>query len=402
MTPSDSLIASRLDAVIDGAIAAERIVGAVLLARGGETVYTRAAGLADREAGIAMRTDAIFRLASVSKLFTAAGVLALVSRGTLDLDRPVTDWLSAFVPTFEGQPAVITMRHLLSHSAGLSYGFFEPEDGPLAQAGVSDGMDRSGLTLSENIRRLASVPLSFAPGSAFRYSLGIDVAGAVIEAATGLTLPEAIRRLVTEPLGLHDTGFTLTDASRLAAAYADGTPWPRRMREPDCLPFFPGMAGVIMDPARVFDSEAFPSGGAGLVGTAYDVLRLIEVLRQGGGDIMTADLATEMARDQIAGIDIEGSPGWGYGLGFSVLRDSQAAGVAEPAGTWRWGGAYGHSWFTDPNSGLTVVALTNTAFEGMSGAGRFSADLSRAIYAAIGANTVSLPSADNKLTQLKS
>nr|WP_280174924.1 serine hydrolase [Agrobacterium fabrum] len=91
---------------------------------------------------------------------------------------------------------------------------------------------------------------------------------------------------------------------------------------------------------------------------------------------------TELARDQIAGIDIEGSPGWGYGLGFSVLRDSQAAGVAEPAGTWRWGGAYGHSEFTDPNTGLTAVALTNTTFEGMSGAGRFSADLSRAICAA--------------------
>lgn len=384
MTPSDSLIASRLDAVIDGAVAAERIVGAVVLvARGGETVYTRAAGLADREAGIAMRTDAIFRLASVAKLFTAAGVLALVSRGTLDLDRPVTDWLLAFTPTFEGQPAVITMRHLLSHSAGLSYGFFEPEDGPFAQAGVSDGMDRSGLTLSDNIRRLASVPLSFAPGSAFRYSLGIDVAGAVIEAATGLTLPEAIRGLVTEPLGLADTGFTLSDTSRLAVAYADDTPRPRRMHEPDCLPFLPGMGGVVMDPSRVFDTEAFPSGGAGMVGTASEVLRLIEVLRQGGANIMAAGLATEMARDQIAGIYIEGSPGWGYGLGFSVLRDSQAAGVAEPAGTWRWGGAYGHSWFTDPNSGLTVVALTNTAFEGMSGAGRFSADLSRAIYAAI-------------------
>ncbi|MCJ8152045.1 serine hydrolase domain-containing protein [Shinella sedimenti] len=384
MISTNSSIASRLDAVIGGAIAAERIVGAVVLvALDGETIWSRAAGLADREARTAMQTDAIFRLASVSKLFTAAAALALVSQGKLDLDRPITEWLPAFTPTFEGRTARITLRHLLSHSSGLSYGFFEPDDGPLAQAGVSDGMDRSDLTLADNIRRLAGVPLSFAPGSAFRYSLGIDVAGAVIEAATGLRLPEAIRTLVTEPLGLRDTGFTLSDPSRLAAAYADDTPRPRRMHEPDRIPFLPGMAGVIMDPARVFDTEAFPSGGAGMVGSASEILRLIEVLQQGGGDIMTADLAAEMARDQIAGIEIEGSPGWGYGLGFSVLRDSQAAGVTEPAGTWRWGGAYGHSWFTDPSNGLTVVALTNTAFEGMSGAGRFSADLSRAIYAAM-------------------
>lgn len=76
--------------------------------------------------------------------------------------------------------------------------------------------------------------------------------------------------------------------------------------------------------------------------------------------------------------------GWGYGLGFSVLRDAMAAGVAESPGTWRWGGAYGHSWFVDPSRGLTLVAFTNTALEGMSNGGRFSADLSRALYAAIG------------------
>ncbi|TWF47392.1 serine hydrolase domain-containing protein [Neorhizobium alkalisoli] len=385
MTSSHSSIVSRLDAVIGGAIAAERIVGAVVLVSlGGETIYSKATGFDDREAGLPMRTDAIFRLASVSKLFTATAVMALVGRGQLDLDRPITEWLPNFAPTFRDKPAFITLRHLLSHSAGLSYGFFEPEGGPLAQAGVSDGMDRTDLTLSQNIDRLSGVPLVFEPGSAFRYSLGIDVAGAVIEAATGVSLPEAMRDLVTGPLGLQDTGFTLSDISRLAAAYADDTAKPRRMLEPDCLPFLPGMASVTMDPARVFEHKAFPSGGAGMVGTASEILRLIETLRQGGGELMIAKHTSEMARDQIAGIEIEGSPGLGYGLSFSILRDSKLAGTAEPPGTWRWGGAYGHSWFSDPQNGLTAVALTNTAFEGMSGAGRFSADLSRAIYAAIG------------------
>lgn len=375
-------LTSRIDAVIDGAIAAERIVGAVVLvAQHGQTVYSRAAGLADREAGISMREDAVFRLASVSKLFTASAAIALVAEGRFDLDRPMVDWLPDFAPRFEGRHVPITLRQLLSHSAGLSYGFFEPTDGPLHQAGVSDGMDNSTLTLSENILRLAEVPLAFMPGSAFRYSLGIDVAGAAIEAAMGRPLPEAVRDLVTDPLGLSDTGFMLADSSLLAAAYADDTPSPRRMREPDCLPFLPKMAGVVMDPTRIFQPNAFPSGGAGMVGTAADVLALLETLRRGGGPLMPPELVDEMTRDQIEGLTIEGSPGWGYGLGFSVLRDPQAAGVAESSGTWRWGGAYGHSWFVDPHRGLCVVALTNTAFEGMSNAGRFPADLSRAIYA---------------------
>lgn len=267
MSLSNATLGARVDAVIDGALAAERIVGTVVfVARNGEVIHARAGGLDDREAGTPMREAAIFRLASVSKPFTAAAVMALVSEGRLDLDRPVTDWLPDFAPRFDGRAANITLRHLLSHSSGLGYGLLEPEDGPLHRAGVSDGMDRSGLTLEENLARLAAVPLAFTPGSGFCYALGLDVAGAVIEAATGLALPEAMHRLVTGPLGLRDTGFALTDPSRLAVPYADDTPHLRRMREPDRLPFVPGFADVMMDPARVFDAGAFPSGGAGMVG----------------------------------------------------------------------------------------------------------------------------------------
>jgi len=373
-------LATRIDAVIDGALAAERIVGAVVLvALDGETIYARAAGLADREAGVAMRGDTVFRLASVSKLFTAAAAMTLVADGRFALDRPVTDWLPDFAPCHAGQPATITLRHLLSHSAGLGYGFLEGEDGPLHQAGVSDGMDRTGLTLAENVRRLGAVPLLFAPGTQFRYSLAFDVVGAAIEAATGLPLPEAMHRLVADPLGLCDTGFAPGDRTRLAAAYADDTPQPRRMREPDIVPLMPSLAGVVMDPSRAFDPAAFPSGGAGMVGTAAEVLQLLDTLRLGGDPLLPPALCAEMGRDQLGGIAIEGLDGWGYGLGFSVLRDAAAAGVAETPGTWRWGGAYGHSWFVDPARRLSVVALTNTAFEGMSNGGRFPADLSRAI-----------------------
>jgi len=155
------------------------------------------------------------------------------------------------------------------------------------------------------------------------------------------------------------------------------------MGEPDVVPLLPGLAGLAMDPSRAFDATQFPLGGAGMIGTAGDVLCLLEALRQGGAPLMPRDLAAEMGRDQIEGLAMEGSPGWGYGLGFSVLRDARAAGVAESPGTWRWGGAYGHSWFVDPARSLSVVALTNTALEGMSNWGRIPADLSRAIYAAL-------------------
>ncbi|PKU21407.1 serine hydrolase domain-containing protein [Telmatospirillum siberiense] len=383
--PPPATLAARVDAVIDGALAARRIVGAVVLVRkDGETIHARAGGFADREAGTPMREEAQFRLASVSKLFVAAATMALVAQGALDLDRPITAWLPDFAPRFDGKPVAITLRHLLTHTAGLGYAFLEPEDGPLHRAGVSDGMDRPGITLAENLRRLAGVPLLFQPGTRFSYSLGLDVVGALIEAATGLALPQAVRGLVTGPLGLDDTGFSITDPARLAAAYADDCPRPRRMREPDLVPFLPGLPGIRMDPSRAFDPTAFPSAGAGMIGSAEDTMNLLETLRQGGGPLMPSGPAAEMARDQIAGLDIEGSPGWGYGLGFSVLRDAAAAGVTETPGTWRWGGAYGHSWFVDPAKRLTLVAFTNTALEGMSNGGRFSADLSRAIYAAIG------------------
>jgi len=382
---SSTTLSTRLDAVIDGAIAAERIVGTVVLARqNGQPIYTRAAGLADREAGSPMRDDALFRLASVSKLFVAAAAIALVGQGKLDLDLPITEWLPHFNPRFEGESAAISLRHLLTHTSGLGYGFLEPDDGPLHRAGVSDGMDQTGITLAENLRRLAGVPLLFRPGTQFCYSLALDVVGALIEVTTGLTLPQAVRALATEPLGLDNTGFSIATPARLAAAYADDTPHPRRMREPDLVPFLPGLPGLRMDPSRAFNEEAFPSGGAGMIGSALDTMTLLEALRSGGAPLMPPEQAADMARDHITGLDIEGSPGWGYGLGFSILRDATAAGVTESPGAWRWGGAYGHSWFVDPSKDLTLVAFTNTALEGMSNGGRFSADLSRALYAAIG------------------
>ncbi len=372
----------RLDRVIDDALAAQRIVGTVVLVRvQGETLYRRAAGYADREAGVTMQENAVFRLASISKLIVATTAMALVSKGVLDLETPIQTWLPDFAPTLpDGRQASITIRQLLSHSAGLSYGFLEPSDGPYHRAGVSDGMDRVNFSLTENLRRLASVPLLFTPGSAWNYSLSMDVLGAIIKRVTGKSLSDVVREAVSDPLQLKDTGFQVHDATRLVTAYADGLPSPRRMQNNDALPFIDGFADVLMSPIRAFDRDAFPSGGAGMIGSADDILTLLEVLRQGGAPLLSESWVTEMGCDQIPDLPVAGWPGWGYGLGFSVLRDPALAGTAESVGTWRWGGAYGHSWFVDPVQQLSVVAMTNTAFEGMSGGGRFPQDLCRAVY----------------------
>ena len=118
-----------------------------------------------------------------------------------------------------------------------------------------------------------------------------------------------------------------------------------------------------------------------MAGTAPDLLRLLETLRQGGGTLLPSEWVAEMARDQTAGRELPDAPGFGFGLGLSVLRDPVLAASPEAAGTWRWGGAYGHSWFVDRAQGLSVVAFTNTLYEGM--CGRFVTDLRDAVYRAL-------------------
>lgn len=382
-TTGEKALGARIDRVVDTAIAEGRIAGAVILvAEDGRLIHRRAAGHLDREAGLPMREDAIFRFASVSKPFVAAAALALVDDGVLDPDAPITRHLPGFRPaTSDGDRPVITLRQLLSHTAGLDYGFFQPADGPYARAGISDGLDdRPGLTLAENLRRLALVPLRNRPGAAWHYSLAIDVAGGLIEAATGRPLPDVVREKVTAPLGLEDTGFAVADTTRLAVAYMDGPEGgiPRRMAAAEAVPF--GGSAVHYAPGRILDPDAWPSGGAGMAGTAADVLALLEAIRTGGGGVLSPGMAAAFARPATGDLplDVTG-PGWAFGLGAAVLTDPALAGSPQSPGTWAWGGAYGHSWFVDPVRKLTVVAMTNTALAGMTGA--FPDALRDAIYA---------------------
>ncbi|WP_175746076.1 serine hydrolase domain-containing protein [Burkholderia ambifaria] len=377
----DAALPERLDAVLDRTLADARVVGAVVLvARDGELRYARAAGLADREAGTPMREDTLFRLASVSKPIVTAAAMRLVAAGRIELDEPIAHWLPAFRPTLrDGTPTDITLRHLLSHTAGLGYRFLEADaDGPYARAGVSDGMDRADLSLAENVRRIAGVPLRFAPGTSWDYSLAIDVVGALIEAVDGRPLGEAVAALVTTPLGMTDTAFFSHDAARFATPYVSTPVAPRRMADDDLAPVYDGTVGIRFAPARAFDAAAWPSGGAGMVGTARDCLTLLDTLRTGRDGWLERRWIDEMSRVQPGANDLPDAPGFGFGLGFSVLRDPAAAQSPESVGTWRWGGAYGHAWFVDRAAGLTVVALTNTLYEGMQG--RVVTDVRDAVY----------------------
>jgi CubicO group peptidase (beta-lactamase class C family) len=383
--PRTTALSDPIQIVVQQALNEQRLVGAVVLvARDGELIHQQAAGLADRESTRPMTLETIFRLASVSKPIVSVAALVLAAKGRLDLDENIDRWLPEFQPRLaDGRLARITARQLLSHTAGLGYRFFETDaHGPYARAGVSDGMDASGISLAENLRRIASVALLYEPGTAWGYSLATDVLGALIERVHGAPLGEAVRQLVTGPLGMADTNFFAQDAQRVAAAYVNDVPQPHRLTEGETVSAFEGAVGIAYSPARIFDPHAFPSGGAGMASTAGDVLRLLETLRQGGGALLPSELIEEMARDQTGGCELPNAPGFGFGLGFSVLRDPGFAASPESQGTWRWGGAYGHAWFVDRTQGLSVVAFTNTLYEGMSG--RFVTDLRDAVYGSLG------------------
>lgn len=224
---------ARIDAAIDRAIDDNRIVGTVVrVSEAGREIYSRAAGYLDREAGTAMPPDAIFRLASLTKPIVAATALALLERRKLSLDDPVTHHLPDFRPKLpDGSAPEITLRHLLTHTSGLRYGSLKPDD-PYFIAKVLGAPDEKSLSLDENVARIASVPLVFRPGTAWRYSVGIDVIGLVIAKAHGSTLGEAVAEFITGPLGMRDTGFSVMDRQRLAVPYADSKGRPVRRDDP--------------------------------------------------------------------------------------------------------------------------------------------------------------------------
>jgi CubicO group peptidase (beta-lactamase class C family) len=360
-------LAERIDAAIDAALI-NRIVGCVVMVnRDGKQVYARAAGLADREAGRPLATDAIFRLASVTKPIVATTVLRMADLGLLSVEDEVTKFLPWFTPKApDGSTPSIRIRDLLTHTSGITY------DVP---ANVAAGLAGPILSLEQNLRNLAEAPLAFVPGTAWAYGMSIDVLGGVAAAVNGSSLEDAVARYVGGPLGMTDTHFFVTDEKRLAVPYADGRP-PLRMADPQTVTDDQG-GQTVFSPGRIFNRDAPQSGGAGMAGTAADVMKLIEVYN--GGTLLKPGTVKAAIANQIGPIARRASDaGKKFSFIGAVLDDPEAAGSPCPAGTVDWGGAWGHNWIVDPSSKLSIVVCTNTAFEGCNGP--FRDDIIAAIY----------------------
>jgi CubicO group peptidase (beta-lactamase class C family) len=373
----DSDVRDSVGALVEDAASSGRIVGAVVLvSRNGHLVYRGAAGFADREARQPMRVDSIFRFASLSKPIVSVAALAVLERKVLALEDPVVKFIPSFRPKLpDGREPVITIRHLLTHTAGLTYKLFEPGDGPYTQANVSDGMDQPGLSIEENLARVVTAGLLYEPGTAWGYSIATDVLGEVLARAANVPLPALIRELVTGPASMGDTGFTVVEPQRLVRQYADGSPTAVRMSAHQLVPFQAG--ALSFAPDRLFNPKSYPSGGGGLVGTAGDFLSFLETMRNGGAPILTSKAMALLTNNAIGKMS-PFLPGWKFGLGWALLDDPSQTGTPQSPGSWTWGGVYGNLWFVDPAEGVSVVILTNTAVAGMAGA--FPDAIRNAVY----------------------
>ncbi len=358
-------IADRVNALVDRVVEEERITGAVVLVyQDGQPILEKAAGFADREAGLRASLDTIFRYASVTKPIVAVTALIMVEKGLIGLDDRVSDHLPWFQPkAHEGREGAITIRHLLTHTSGLLY---DPalELLPEGQR-MTLGLGNTDLSLKDNFSRHNAIPLAFEPGSRWAYSFATDILGGVLAAVHGGTLEEAVIHHVAGPLGMADARFHVTDLARLAVAYADAPGRPERM--PD-----PWVSGdeenwrTVFSPGRIFNPKAFQSGGAGMAGTAHDVMKLLEMLRTGGDHLLSPEIARAALSNQIG--EIQGEPGYRFTFVGGLVTDPAAAMTALPKGAIQWGGVYGNTWFIDPAERLTVVSLTNNALEGCNGA----------------------------------
>jgi CubicO group peptidase (beta-lactamase class C family) len=372
---------ARIRPVLDSAVARGEVTGIVtMVARDGKLVEVDSAGFADREAKTPMRTTTLFRLASMTKAVTSVAAMLLVEDGKLLLSDPVSRYIPAFremkvavvtgpdsarSATYEPARRPITIRDLLTHRSGLVYGFFA--QGPVGDAyragGVTDGIAAPDMpTMAVNVDRLAKQPLTFQPGSDWAYGLSVDVLGRVVEVVSGKTLSDFMRERIFVPLKMPDTFFWVPDdkLSRLAVPYMPDSAGHLVPMESAVQPFDNGRLKMAGKPSR--GSKTFFSGGAGLVGTAGDYLRFLQMLANGGeldGARILGRKTVEFMTSSHTG-DLKGDPlgpGNGFGLGFLILEDPGKAGEYGSPGTFSWGGIYGTAFWVDPKEHLVGVLM---------------------------------------------
>ena len=354
----------RIDRALQRYVDENRIGGAVaLVLRDGQPVYERAVGWSDKEAGRRMTTDTIFRIASQTKAITSTAILSLVEEGKLTLTDPVGRVIPQFAKTTVASggsivPATraITIRDLLTHTAGISYGT-EPAIASQYEAkGLGPAAGLGWYTADKDepvcatIERLATLPFVAQPGEQWVYGYNTDILGCVVERASGMSLDAFVKTRITDPLRMTDTQFFLPAAqrNRLAAVYASGDDALIR-RAPDGPR---GQGNYVDGPRRSF------SGGAGLLSTARDYGRFLEMIRRGGEldgvRILAPRTVRLMTTNQVG--TLHSATGLGFGLGFETT-DRYGANGMDSEGAFGWGGAYGSVYRVDPEAKLVMVLM---------------------------------------------
>lgn len=348
----------RLDEALARDVQGGEIAGTVaLVARGGKIVHVFLSGYQDLERRVPVREDTIFRIASFSKAVTSVAALILVEEGRLVLSDPVSRYVPAFRETMVAGPGgpvrakrEITVRDLLTHTAGLSYGA-----GPAAEAWKAAGLKgwwfgQRAEPLSALVDRIAALPIDAQPGEKWVYGVSHDVLGRVIEVASGQPLDRFLAGRIFGPVGMPDTSFFVPKekVGRLATVYTrDGS---RLVPAPDG----PSGPRAFVDGPRLC-----LGGGAGLVSTALDYARFLQMLLNGGildgVRVLAPRTVATMTSNHAGALYEEGR--LGFGFGFEVVEDPGRAGRVSAPGEFAWGSGYDGGYLVDPRDGVLALYL---------------------------------------------
>ena len=345
------------------------------VARRGEPVYLSAYGMRDLEAGLPIENDTLFRIFSMTKPITSVAAMILYERGKLELTDPVSKYIPSFKETrvyLKGSyqaPATVPsatqmqIAHLLTHTAGLTYGFhYAHATDAIYRANGFEWGQPKGMTLEQCCDAWAQMPLVCHPGSEWNYSVATDVLGRVVEIASGMSLDDFFRREIFEPLGMADTAFYVdgADHNRLGALYVPSPETGAALR-------FDQFGKAALTPPTVL------SGGGGLISSAHDYFAFMTMLLNKGvlnsRRILSPRILDLMTMNHLPGHqDLEevGRPlfsessyaGVGFGLGFSVVIDQASTKLPASVGTFAWGGAASTAFMVDPKEELTVLFMT--------------------------------------------
>ncbi len=384
----------RLTNFMDARVAEGAMVGGMgLIARDGKIVYQQTYGMADREAGRAMNEDAIFRIYSMTKPITGVALMMLFEEGKFKLNDPVGKYLpeladlevalstadtssvsDGIITRNQGQvdesvlgqtrPAARqpTIRDLLMHTAGFTYGVFGRTE---VDQQYAELWAKGDLSLQQFVAELGKIPLQYEPGTRWHYSVAVDVQGRLVEVLSGMKFSEFLQQRIFVPLDMRDTFFTVPQDKlpRLAQLYK-----PKGIVGTDFLAPVTGKGLEVADAetsAGFVQPRQFESGGAGLLSTTRDYLRFSQMLLNGGEldgvRLLSPKTVEFMTSDHIGNmVGPYGRPGYGFGLGFGVTTDPAAAGTIGSAGEYSWGGAAGTRFWVDPAENLIGIFMTQT------------------------------------------